>query len=128
MKLFADDQVFEKLEDGSFIRCPSKLYPGENRDTWILFENGNNLVSFIKLYAESISAISFDNDLGEGNIEGYQLLDLLEEETFAGRLNLFHVDIRVHSWNVNTRPKMAAAIKNIKRFSERNSDGPNRPK
>lgn len=120
MKLFIDDQAFELLNDGSFVRDPEKIYPGEDRKTWILFEYAEGLVDFIKLYASQINIISFDNDLGEGRMEGYQLLNLLEEEAFAGNLNLAHVDMKVHSWDVNTRPKMLSTINNIKRFSERN--------
>lgn len=51
----------------------------------------------------SVEEISCDNDLGEGNAEGYKLLDWLEA---TGR----NYPIRIHSANPVARQRMQAII------------------
>lgn len=61
---------------------------------------------------ESIEAISFDNDLGQGKWEGYQLLNKIEQ--FVAQTKPKRVpDMFVHSANPVARQRMLTIIDRI---------------
>lgn len=58
----------------------------------------------------AIDILSLDNDLGEGEAEGYTLLDWLEEQFFEDDNFLLPQKIVVHSDNAAARERMEMVI------------------
>lgn len=64
-----------------------------------------------------INIISLDNDLGEGQEEGYKVLDEIEE-IYKNNIGIFLPnEIRVHSANPVARKRMEMVIDNLYRKS-----------
>jgi len=64
-----------------------------------------------KLYAvDRYDEISFDNDLGTGNGEGYQIVDYLEAAVVRGELRRPRVCM-VHSMNPVAKARMKATLR-----------------
>lgn len=63
-----------------------------------------------------VTHISFDNDLGEGQTEGYKLLDYLEERIGTGDWLHAIPALDVHSANPVRRDHMKATIASIARL------------
>jgi hypothetical protein len=119
-----DDDVFTLLPDGTFKRCPSKSYPGEDRKNWVLTTNPHYAYELICDRPGEIDVVSFDNDIGtefkdvQGNpLEGRHVLNWLEERAYFGLINLSKADLRVHSANTEARRYMLQTIENIKKHS-----------
>jgi len=66
------------------------------------------------LESGSVTWISLDNDLGEGEPEGYTVACWIEERAYFGTLD--RLEVFAHSDNTVANPKMRAAIKNARRY------------
>jgi hypothetical protein len=80
---------------------------------WIVVRSGEELWQMIlEVGLDAIDGISFDNDLGEGKWEGYQILDRIEElvvETKPRRVPRMWV----HSRNTVAAQRMLTIIERI---------------
>ena len=63
---------------------------------------------------EMIQAISFDHDLGEGQENGHDLVSLVEERVYLGKMGL--PEMAVHSANPVGARRIFAAIEAINRW------------
>lgn len=81
--------------------------------SWTWCETATSCLHIINdVGLEQIDAISFDNDLGDGNLEGYQVLNRVEE--YCHILILKSVPIlTVHSANPVARQRMETIIERI---------------
>lgn len=64
--------------------------------------------------------ISLDHDLGEGEPEGHEVSNWIEENAFHGTLD--RLDVYVHSDNTVEAPKMRQAIRNANRFWDQHAE------
>ena len=65
-----------------------------------------------------VNEISFDHDLGEYALTGYDVAKFIEKETLAGRLN--YIRCRIHTQNPVGRKNICAALQSIARYWMRN--------
>jgi len=77
--------------------------------------------AILLLEAGGVESISLDNDLGDGQREGYEVACWIEEQAFQTRYNsspglLKPLQIFAHSDNSVANPKMRQAIANAYRF------------
>lgn len=100
MKIFLDD-----------VRSP----PDE---TWTLFKKAEDVLEVIATEWEQIEAISFDNDLGVGNMEGYRVLDVIEALVHdEAAIHIPHLPkLYIHSANPVARARMATVIVRLENF------------
>lgn len=61
-----------------------------------------------------ISHVGFDNDLGEGLREGYELACWIEEQAYYGNINSMTYSIQ--SDNSSARPRIRQAMENAIKF------------
>jgi len=61
-----------------------------------------------------VTHISFDNDLGTGFGEGYQVADWIEEQAHNGKIN--RLTWAVHSANPVRRDSIVSAMRNAEKF------------
>lgn len=85
--------------------CKIMRYEHQIDYAWQQYVIGRMNINVLKRYIKkfTITEISCDNDLGEGNAEGYKLLDWLEA---TGR----NYPINIHSANPVARERMRAII------------------
>ena len=100
MKIWVDDE-----------RNPNDFYPGEG---WIWITNSRTFFKAMELFEDQVSAISFDNDLGENSSEGAYILDKIEF-TYDGKHPPYN--IFVHSANPVACARMYATIKKMRERS-----------
>lgn len=65
----------------------------EDRKTpfgWMRFTTGEDLIKYYESSKPDIFAISFDNDLGEGIMEGYDVLKYVIDNDWGVKRVLFH--------------------------------------
>lgn len=100
-----------------------KLYLDDIRPTPIGWERSYTVEETIdKLKTRTITYLSLDNDLGEGLLEGYNVLNWLEEVIFNDPT--FPIpEITIHSSNESRKHLMLLAIDSIKRIRQRQIDG-----
>jgi hypothetical protein len=65
--------------------------------------------------------ISLDNDLGEGEAEGYEVACFIEQAAWSGALE--PLEVHAHSDNCVAGPRMRAAIDNARRYWAAGSPG-----
>ena len=68
------------------------------------------LIKELQAEGDVIDVLSLDNDLGEGESEGYKVLDWLEEEFFTDGSFVLPNRIVVHSSNPSARMRMEMVI------------------
>lgn len=98
------------------------IYLDDVRDTpknFIRCYTVNDCISLIKEHDGNIGILSLDNDLGEDQIEGYKVLDFLEEEVFFNRLEIPN-QILIHSANPVAVDRMKVIINNINNIKKCN--------
>lgn len=66
-----------------------------------------------------VGTLSLDNDLGEGQPEGYKVLDWIEQEVFTNPNFICPAVIKVHSANPSARQRMETVIQRISDFYAR---------
>jgi hypothetical protein len=64
-----------------------------------------------------VEAVSFDNDLGEGEAEGWEAVNWLEEQVFTGKV-VAPETLMIHSANPPARQRMQAGIFKILMIDE----------
>jgi hypothetical protein len=101
MKIFLDD-----------IRDPPD-------DTWVTYRRAEDLIADIFVNWEKIEAISFDNDLGDDNMEGYRVLNYIEQMVMDASYGKQHhlPDLHIHSANPVARARMAVVIWRLQNIS-----------
>ena len=65
------------------------------------------------LKLKCVNKLSLDNDLGPYNLEGYKVLDWLEEQINKGRYEYLPTKIIVHSANPVARQRMMQIINRL---------------
>lgn len=86
---------------------------------WVLCRSIEEAKVFVMDESLMIDAISFDNDLGDGQPEGYTLLDQIEEMVFSGDSRFRYTSFKVHSANpVATRRMVSTIIRIYDRYRE----------
>jgi hypothetical protein len=60
-----------------------------------------------------VEAVSFDNDLGWGQREGWEIANWLRDEVVAGRITA-PISLRVHTANPAARPRIEATLREIR--------------
>ncbi len=74
------------------------------------------------LRSRTITHLSLDNDLGEGQAEGYHVLDWLEETVYND--STFPMpEVTIHSSNASRVEYMKRALKNIERIRQQQVGG-----
>lgn len=89
-----------------------KIYLDDVRDApegWIRAKTVTEALRLLR--TNTVEEISLDNDLGDGESEGYTLLNIIEWTVAQGTLD--PPKMKVHSSNPAARKRMEAAIKQI---------------
>ena len=74
------------------------------------------------LETRTVTHLSLDNDLGEGQPEGYKVIDWLEE-TVHGDMHFPMPEVKVHSSNASRVEYMHRALKSIERIRQQQIGG-----
>jgi hypothetical protein len=69
-----------------------------------------------------VTHLSLDNDLGEGQQEGYKVLDWLEEQVFTD-MSFPVPEVTVHSSNASRVEYMHRALRSIERIRQQQVGG-----
>jgi hypothetical protein len=97
-----------------------KLYLDDVRPApsgWELVTDGASLLALINQHGLSnIEAISFDNDLGSGEMEGHQVLTLIEAMVVEKKIKTIP-EMTAHSANPVARRRMMVTIERIETFA-----------
>ena len=92
-----------------------KLWLDDNRpapDGWTWAKTASEAIKWL-MAGSDITDISFDHDLGEGNGDGHDVVSLVEELVYAGRIKM--PEMAVHSANPVGAQKIHLAIEAMKR-------------
>ena len=92
-----------------------KLYLDDVRKCpkgWVPVRNALDAIQLLKEH--SVEEMSFDHDLGEDALSGYDVLTWIEEKVFEGKFN--PPKIWIHTVNPAGHKKMVAAKKQIERM------------
>lgn len=101
-----EDQVRVFLDD---LRSPPD-------GTWVVVRTAQAALDLLK--AGGVSEISLDNDLGDGEPEGYTVANWIERQTFMNPD--FRVPkVRVHSANAVARARMTFIVERIEAEAQR---------
>lgn len=68
-----------------------------------------------------VSHLSLDNDLGEGNLEGWHIMDYLEEQIYSDPTFPLP-EVTIHSANASRVEYMQRALKSIKNIRQNQID------
>ena len=95
-----------------------KVFLDDLRDTPFGWTRTFTVPETIKLLeTRKVSYLSLDNDLGEGLLEGWKVLDALEELVYNDKTFPIPV-ITIHSANSTRKEHMERTIKSIKRIRQ----------
>ena len=100
-----------------------KLYLDDVRkcpENWIPVRYVRDMIQLLQ--EQNVSEISLDNDLGEFEPEGYEVVRWMEEKVALQPGAYTPPTIYVHTANPVARKKMLAGIESIKRMLERNKN------
>lgn len=75
-----------------------------------------------QLQSRKVTHLSLDNDLGEGNQEGYRVLDWLEETVFFD-MTFPMPEVQIHSANASRVQYMQRALQAIERIRQQQVGG-----
>lgn len=108
-RLFLDD-----------LREPSDIWKGERSENFVVARSFDEAMAVLASQG-CPSFISFDNDLGEGQLEGYDLAKQLCELDMNGLIHIpQHFQFFVHSANCKAWDNISLYINNY--LKHRNSD------
>ena len=96
-----------------------KVFLDDLRDTpdgWVRVYTVEETITLLE--SGVVTELSLDNDLGEGLLEGYKVLDWLEEKVYFDK-SFFLPDVKIHSANASRVEYMERAIANIKKIREK---------
>jgi hypothetical protein len=74
------------------------------------------------LLTRKVTHLSLDNDLGEGQPEGYKVIDWLEE-TVHGDMHFPMPEVQIHSSNASRVEYMHRALRSIERIRQQQVGG-----
>jgi hypothetical protein len=74
------------------------------------------------LESRMVTFLSLDNDLGEGQAEGYKVLDWLEEQVYTD-MTFPIPEITIHSSNAARVEYMQRALRSIERIRQQQEGG-----
>lgn len=90
------------------------IFLDDIRDTPFGFKRTYTVEQTIQsLKTDKIDILSLDNDLGEGELEGYKVLDFIEYEVYNGNHKILPNKIIIHSANPVARQRMAQIINKL---------------
>lgn len=95
-----------------------KIYMDDLRKTpsgWIRTYTVEETIEVLE--SRKVTHLSLDNDLGEGMVEGYKVLDWLEEQVFFDKTFPIPL-IRIHSSNASRVEYMKLALDKIERIRQ----------
>ncbi len=78
--------------------------------------------TILALQTRTVTHLSLDNDLGEGQPEGYKVLDWLEETVYNDK-TFPMPEVKVHSSNASRVEYMHRALRNIERIRQQQVGG-----
>lgn len=99
---------------------PFKVYLDDVREApkgWIRVYTAWELKLVLSTFWDVISHVSFDNDLGENEPEGYTVMDWIEELVFENNPKTIP-ELSVHSANPVARVRMQTVINRINSFKK----------
>src|SRR5512143_3111473 len=100
-----------------------KVYMDDLRETpngWARTYTVEQTIDILR--TRTVTHLSLDNDLGEGQAEGYHVLDWLEETVYNDRTFPMPV-ITIHSSNASRVEYMKRALLNIERIRQQQVGG-----
>jgi hypothetical protein len=100
-----------------------KIYMDDARDTpdgWTRTYTVEQTIGI--LLTRTVTHLSLDNDLGEGQPEGYKVLDWLEE-TVHDDMHFPLPEVHIHSSNAARVEYMHRALKSIERIRQQQVGG-----
>ncbi|AMO44215.1 hypothetical protein DSS3P8_157 [Roseobacter phage DSS3P8] len=118
-KTWTGTNPYELTELLHFAGTPIKLWLDDERPAprgWVRVYRADDVVRLLSRYP--VEAVSLDHDLGNGLLEGYHVMQYLENEAYAGRE--IPKEINIHTSNPPARQRMEAALVQIERFRDRN--------
>lgn len=89
-------------------------------DGWVRVRTVDQALELLR--RGTVEEISLDNDLGEGEREGREVVTWLEEMAHAGNFDVVPDEILVHSANSVAAAHMRAGVRNIERWREQMRD------
>lgn len=95
-----------------------KIWLDDVRETpegWVRFKTAESLIDFLSNNFNLVEEISFDHDLGENVLSGYDVLNWIEEYVYNHRCKI--PTMLIHSDNSAGIKNMRAAIESIQRFT-----------
>jgi len=100
-----------------------KLYMDDTRESPIDWVRTYRVQETIQvLMTRAVTHLSLDNDLGEGQMEGYKVLDWLEETVYND--STFPLpEITIHSSNASRVEHMKRALQSIERIRQQQVGG-----
>jgi hypothetical protein len=100
-----------------------RIFMDDTRDTPRGWQRTYTVEATIQLLeTRMITHLSLDNDLGEGQPEGYKVLDWLEETVYND--STFPMpEVTVHSSNASRVEYMHRALRNIERIRQQQVGG-----
>jgi NAD+-processing family protein with receiver domain len=100
-----------------------KVFMDDLRDTpdgWERTYNVEDTISLLRTH--EVTHLSLDNDLGDGQPEGYKVVDWLEETVYCNP-NFPMPEVTIHSANATRVEYMHRALKNIERIRQQQIGG-----
>jgi hypothetical protein len=107
----------------AFLEANMRIYLDDARDTPYGWSRTFTVADTIEaLKTRQVEELSLDNDLGEGQPEGYKVLDFLEQEVYNDPI--FPLPkIIIHSSNASRVEYMFRALRNIKKIRQEQIGG-----
>lgn len=93
-----------------------KIFLDDVRDTpkgWWRTFTVDSTISLLMANPGKVKILSLDNDLGEGQLEGYKVLDHLDYLVFLGEHQYLPEKIVIHSANPVARDRMSVVINKL---------------
>lgn len=100
-----------------------KVFMDDARDTpdgWARTYTVEQTLAILR--TRTVTHLSLDNDLGEGQAEGYHVLDWLEETVYNDK-TFPMPEVKIHSSNASRVQYMHLALKNIERIRQQQIGG-----
>lgn len=95
-----------------------KLYVDDIREppdsSWVIARSGHMGCVLVHLLRDHLVEVSLDNDMGEGQIEGCEVLNRIEEMHFNGLLPNLEA-VHIHTANPAARRRMEATLRAMRK-------------
>ena len=100
-----------------------KIYMDDARNTpydWTRTYSVEETITMLE--SRMVTHLSLDNDLGEGQEEGYKVLDWLEEQVYTD-ITFPIPEVTIHSSNASRVEYMQRALRSIERIRQQQTGG-----